>query len=185
MESGRERERLALMSQLQHLTALNMNSRLLIPIFKFIVFFLFQMFGGKQSILNCTLWTMAAVPQGQRCYRPSKEISPEHSCHGQPSSDLVLPTSGSFAFALLPTWMWLLFCPSFPLLCFCSSCIWFRWLFQALCAASGTPRRTRGSNIGGYCLSPFPLWEAEALGCSLSNESQWQQWSILFSDHGY
>lgn len=31
---------------------------------------------------------MAAVPQGQRCYRPSKEISPEHSCHGQPSSDL-------------------------------------------------------------------------------------------------
>lgn len=61
------------MNQLQHLTTLNSNSRLLIPIFKFAVFFLFQKFDGKQSILNRTLCTTADVPQGQRCYRPSKE----------------------------------------------------------------------------------------------------------------
>lgn len=127
MESEREKYIyiLALMSQLQHLTTLNTNSRLLIPIFKFIVFFLFQKFGRKQSILNWTFWTMADGPQDQWCYRPSKEIPPEHSWHGQPNSDLMLPTSGSLAFALLPTWMWLLLCPSFPQLCICSSCSWF------------------------------------------------------------
>lgn len=68
----------------------------------------------------------------------------------------MFPVPGSSAFAWLPTWMWLLPCPSFSLLCFCLSYSWFRWFVQVQCSASRATTWNQSSNIERCCLPLSP-----------------------------
>lgn len=94
---------------------------------------------------------MADVPQGQWGYNTSKAISPEQSCSGQSSSDLMLSASGSSASALFPTEYGYCPAPPFPF----SSCSWFQWLVQALCSAS---RATRWNVCVPFPSKKLKLW---------------------------
>lgn len=92
MWSWEEEGAWALMNQRQHLSAQNMNPRLLTPFFKFILFFWFtRLWWG--SLFWIVEWQMCPWASSTT-YKPSKDIFPEQSCIGQPNSNLCFLSLG-------------------------------------------------------------------------------------------